>query len=62
MRSFNSSLQSGKRAIIYGKRANGSGHVFNAVNQNGKINFIDGQTGGAASLEGFESFKILRTN
>jgi RHS repeat-associated protein len=54
-------LKVGQRGIVYGERADGTAHVFNVANQNGKINFLDGQTGGAANLKGFESFKFLQT-
>jgi hypothetical protein len=54
---------SGARGIVFGYRGNGSvGHVFNVVNQNGVVRFLDGQTGGAASLNGYQSFLLLRTN
>ena len=38
------------------------GHVFNGVNQNGVVRFLDGQTGKPASFEGFEQFRFMRTN
>jgi len=52
----------GARGIVYGSRANGTGHVFNVANQKGKVNFVDFQSGGAASFEGFDTFLLLRTN
>jgi len=53
----------GARGIVFGSRGSGEvGHVFNAVNQNGVVRFLDGQTGRAASLEGFKDFRLLRTN
>jgi hypothetical protein len=53
---------SGARGIVFGSRGAGEvGHVFNAVNQNGVVRFLDGQIGGAASLEGYTSFSFLRT-
>jgi filamentous hemagglutinin len=53
---------SGTRGIVFGSRGAGEvGHVFNAVNQNGVVRFLDGQIGGAASLEGYTSFYFLRT-
>jgi hypothetical protein len=53
----------GSRGIVFGSRAQGQvGHVFNVVNQNGVIRFLDGQTGGAASLKGFADFRLLRTH
>ncbi len=51
----------GARGIVYGSRADGVGHVFNAVNQGGTIRFLDGQTGGAASFSGYDGFWFLRT-
>ena len=53
----------GARGIVFGSRGSGEvGHVFNVVNQNGVVRFLDGQTGRAASLEGFKNFQLLRTN
>jgi filamentous hemagglutinin len=53
----------GARGIVFGSRGSGEvGHVFNAVNQKGVVRFLDGQTGQAASLEGYKSFQLLRTN
>jgi filamentous hemagglutinin len=53
---------SGARGIVFGSRGSEVGHVFNVVNQNGVVRFLDGQTGTAASLDGFSSFQLLRTN
>ena len=52
------SAGSGSHGIVYGmyKGQRQFGHVFNAVNQNGVIRFLDGQTGKAAS---FAEFKVL---
>jgi RHS repeat-associated protein len=48
--------------IVYGSPVKGNvGHVFNVINQNGKIRFLDGQTGRPASFDGFKSFRFLRT-
>ena len=52
----------GARGIVFGSRGDAVGHVFNAINQKGVVRFLDGQTGGAASLDGFQSFQLLRTN
>jgi RHS repeat-associated protein len=53
----------GARGIVWGSRGAGAiGHVFNAVNQGGVIRYIDFQSGGAASFEGFKSFDFLLTN
>ena len=54
---------SGARGIVFGSRGEGEvGHVFNVVNQNGTIRFLDGQTGRAAETAGYESFRLLRTD
>lgn len=53
---------SGARAIVYGERGGGTGHVFNVVNQNGVIRFLDGQTGRVASFSGCTGLRLLRTN
>jgi RHS repeat-associated protein len=53
----------GATGIVYGARAKGQiGHVFNVVNQNGAVRFLDGQTGRRASTDGYNSFRLLRTN
>ncbi|SFD91140.1 RHS repeat-associated core domain-containing protein, partial [Paracidovorax konjaci] len=53
----------GARGIVYGAPLNGSvGHVFNVVNQNGVVRYLDGQTGGAASINGYRHLQLLRTN
>jgi hypothetical protein len=48
------------RRIVNGKEQ--TGHVFNVVNQNGVVRFLDGQTGRPAKLEGFQQYLLLRTN
>ncbi|MEO8177245.1 MAG: toxin glutamine deamidase domain-containing protein [Deltaproteobacteria bacterium] len=56
-----SSLGPGSRAIVY---VGGSkpGHVFNAVvSKSGKVKFIDGQTGAAASFDGYTDLRLLIT-
>jgi RHS repeat-associated protein len=53
-------LGNGARGIIFVKRPDGSGHVYNVVNEGGKVYFIDGQIGGAAVKEG-GSFLFLQT-
>ena len=46
----------GTRAVVYGMDAEGlTAHVWNAVVQNGKINYIDGQTGGVG-IKNFANF------
>ena len=47
------SAGNGARGIVFGSRGSQVGHVFNVVNQRGTIRFLDGQTGRAASLDGF---------
>ncbi|MBC8754187.1 hypothetical protein H2O64_05855 [Kordia sp. YSTF-M3] len=55
-------LKNGQRGIVYGK-VNGRsiGHVFNAVNDNGVIKFLDGQTGKKANLI-YDTYQFLPTN
>lgn len=58
-----SAAGSGARGIVFGSRRGGRvGHVFNVVNQDGVVRFLDGQAGTAASFKGYESFQLLRTN
>jgi hypothetical protein len=53
----------GARGIVFGSRGpNEAGHVFNVVNQNGVVRFLDGQTGKPATFGGYQSFYLLRTN
>ena len=53
----------GSRGIVFGARGERPGHVFNVVNQNGTVRFLDGQTGKTADFDdGFTSFQFLRTN
>ena len=47
---------------LTGKAIETAGHVFNVVNKNGVIYFIDGQTGGFANLENYSQLNFLRTN
>jgi filamentous hemagglutinin len=57
------SAGNGARGIVFGYRGAGNiGHVFNVVNQNGVIRFLDGQTGKPAQFGGFDSLHLLRTN
>ncbi len=55
-------VKNGDRGIIYGSRSDGTAHVFNYTKKNGTIQYIDAQSGGGGSLEGYDSFKILKTN
>jgi filamentous hemagglutinin len=53
----------GARGIVFGSYGPGQpGHVFNVVNQNGVVRFLDGQTGKSASLGDFKTLQLLRTN
>ncbi|EFP95201.1 hypothetical protein VIBC2010_19530 [Vibrio caribbeanicus ATCC BAA-2122] len=52
----------GARGVIFGSRGSQTGHFFNVVNQKGTVRFLDGQTGKAASLDGFKGFSLMRTN
>ena len=52
----------GARGIVFGSRGTEVGHVFNVVNQNGVVRFLDGQTGTVANVRGFDAFRLLRTN
>lgn len=53
----------GARGIVFGYRGpNEAGHVFNVVNQNGVVRFLDGQTGAPATFHGYKSFHLLMTN
>jgi len=51
----------GARGIVYGLRPNGTAHVFNAVVQRGRVNFVDFQTGGAGTFGGFSRYAFIRT-
>ena len=53
-----------KRQVYGADSAGGVGHVWNAVNQGGTINFIDAQIGGAGAqnFQYFQKFKLLLTN
>ncbi|HST63623.1 MAG TPA: toxin glutamine deamidase domain-containing protein [Mycobacteriales bacterium] len=57
----------GARGIIHGMRTGPggmpvAGHVFNVVNRNGRIFFLDGQTGKLARLENYTGgLELLRT-
>lgn len=56
---------SGARGIVFASRGTRRpGHVFNVVNQDGTIHFIDGQRAGPATFdhEGYVGFYLLRTD
>jgi hypothetical protein len=58
----------GARGIVHGLRTGPggvsvAGHVFNVVNRNGRVYYLDGQTGKLASLENYSGgMELLRTN
>jgi Papain fold toxin 1, glutamine deamidase len=52
----------GARGIIYAEIAIGLGHVINVVNLDGKIVFIDGQSGKFDRISVFKNLALLRTN
>ena len=57
----------GARGIVHGARTDAagqymSGHVFNVVNRDGVIHYIDGQTGDFAVKESFGWMELIRTN
>ena len=53
----------GARGIVFGSYGPGQpGHVFNVVNQNGVVRYLDGQTGKSANLSDFKILQLLRTN
>lgn len=52
----------GARGIVFGSRGRETGHVFNVVNQNGVIRYLDGQIGKSATFDGYKNFQLLRTN
>lgn len=54
----------GSRAIVAATRqAPDPGHVFNAVNVEGRVYFVDGQTGGAAVFDpSYQRFGMLQTS
>jgi hypothetical protein len=52
----------GARGIVYGARADGTAHVWNAVVQRGQVNFIDFQSAGAGTFKGYSRYAFIRTN
>lgn len=53
----------GARGIVFGSYGPGQpGHVFNVVNQNGVIRYLDGRTGKPANMNNFKTLQLLRTN
>jgi hypothetical protein len=55
----------GSRGIVYGASPNGNvGHVWNVINKNGDIQYVDGQSGGNGfgNFANFQKFQFLLTN
>ena len=56
----------GSRGIVYGESAafNQPGHVFNVINNNGSIQFIDFQAGGSGlnNFNSYQNFQFLLTH
>jgi len=55
----------GARGIVFGESLSGDvGHVFNAINKNGSIQFLDGQIGGSGlnNFNNFQNFQFLLTH
>ena len=50
----------GARGIVFGARPD-VGHVFNVINDNGTVVFLDGQTGAFAHLEKFDQLMYMPT-
>jgi Papain fold toxin 1, glutamine deamidase len=50
----------GSRGIVFGQRPD-VGHVFNVINDNGTVVFLDGQTGSFARLENFGRLLYMPT-
>ncbi|MFJ5309778.1 toxin glutamine deamidase domain-containing protein [Streptomyces sp. NPDC088350] len=51
----------GARGIVWGKDPQG-GHVFNVTNLDGKVTFLDGQTGNASHAPTWDSYSFMRTD
>ncbi len=49
----------GARAVVVGVGPTRA-HAFNAVNQRGIVQLLDGQSGGSPSLDGLSRFYLLR--
>ncbi|WP_122321431.1 toxin glutamine deamidase domain-containing protein [Pseudomonas cichorii] len=51
------------RGIVFGSYGPGQpGHVFNVVNQNGTVHYLDGQAGKSANMSNFKTLLLLITN
>jgi hypothetical protein len=54
---------SGAGGIISGSRGpNEAGRVFNVINQNGSVRFLDGQTGVPSKFGDWHNFHLLMIN
>lgn len=51
----------GARGLVAALPEEGAGHVFNIVNRQGRVLFLDVQTGFVDPMA-FKSFKLMRTN
>ena len=52
-------LGPGSQRVILGYPSSGPGHIFNAINHNGAVSFLDGQIGGRASLQGYAQLGVF---
>ncbi|MGW0432233.1 toxin glutamine deamidase domain-containing protein [Micromonospora sp. NPDC003197] len=52
----------GARGIVYGYGGGPVGHVFNVMNDNGKIVFLDGQSGIVDHVARWRHHQLMRTN
>jgi RHS repeat-associated protein len=51
----------GARGIVWGRDPQG-GHVFNVTNLDGRVTFLDGQTGNASHAPTWDSYDFMRTD
>ena len=53
----------GARGIVFAHQGDiANGHYFNAVNQNGVVRLLDGQSGTGANVGLFKEFSLMRTH
>ncbi|MET9489948.1 toxin glutamine deamidase domain-containing protein [Nocardia sp. NPDC006630] len=51
----------GARGVVFASNGPGQvGHVFNVINEQGTVRFLDGQSGGEATFDGFKNFYVMR--
>ncbi|MCU1647063.1 MAG: hypothetical protein JWN03_7338 [Nocardia sp.] len=51
----------GARGVLFASNGPGQvGHVFNVINEQGAVRFLDGQCGGEAVFDGFKNFYVMR--